>query len=81
MKRAPRPVVVASIAGQVVRLAPIDNGAGWTPGMVADLATRAGLEPRRTRGATLIPLSSLPDLEAYAEFLGIVVQRSTRRTS
>ena len=75
MKRAPRRVIVATIVGRVVRLAPVENGSGMTPGMVAEIALGAGLTPTRTRGATLLGLSDLPDLEAYAEFLRIVVVR------
>ena len=80
MKRAPRRVIVATITGRVVRLAPIPNGSDLTLGAVADLASTAGCTPHRTRGAALLPLSQLPDLEAWCEFRGIsVVRREVTR--
>lgn len=73
--RTPRPVVVVAIQGRVVRLAVIDNGAAYTYLDVAELCRTAGLEPRVSRGAVVIGLSSLPDLEALARIRGVVVQR------
>lgn len=74
MKRPPRPVIVAAVTGSVARLVAVDNGA-LTTADVADLVRAAGVQPRQTAGAVLVPARSLPDVEALARVRRVVFQR------
>ena len=78
MKRPARVVIIATVTGRTVSLKSVRNGSGYGPAEVRRLAVDAGLDPRTTPSSCYIGLSALPDLEALAEFRGIVVQRSTR---
>lgn len=76
--RPPRFVIVADVRGMVARLTVAANGSGRTTSDVASLARAAALEPRIARGAVLLPLRQLPDLEALCEWSGVIVQRRQR---
>jgi len=81
MKRAARPVILATVTGRSVALRAVDNGSGLDLAGVRRLALDAGLEPQGTARSCFLGLSSLPDLEALAEYRGIVVQRTGRAAS
>jgi len=81
MKRSPRVVIVATVTGRTVGLKSVTNGSAFGPADVRRLALDAGLDPRTTPSSVVIGLSRLPDLEALAEFRGIVVQRTGRVAS
>ncbi len=79
MKRPPRPVILADVKTSVVALRAVDNGSGFLGCDVRALALAAGLEPRFTTSTVWIGLSELLDLEALAEYRGVVVQRTGRK--
>ena len=81
MRRTPRVVILATVTGRTVGLKSVTNGAGFGPADVRRLAVDAALDPRTTPSSVVIGLSRLPDLEALAEYRGIVVQRVGRVTS
>lgn len=79
MTRTPRPIVVVSVAGRVARLTVIDNGAPFTYLDVADAADLAGVKAHTRRGAVLVGLSQLADVEAVLQWKHprAIVQRRT----
>ncbi len=74
MTLPPRPVVAVKVTGALARCVVVDNGAAYSTTDLVDLARAAGLEPRQTRGAVLLPARSLPTLEAAAMVRRVIVQ-------
>ena len=81
MTLPPRPVVAVTIAGALARCTVITNGAAYTTADLVDLARSAGLDPRQTRGAVLLPARALPTLEAAATVRRVIVQRRKSATT
>ena len=79
MKRPPRPVVIVTVAGRLARLTVAANGSGYTLRDVVELARVAGIDARSARGAVLVPVRSLPDLEALARLRSVVIHRRRPR--
>lgn len=81
MKRPPRPVVVVAVRGLSARLSLAMNGSAYSLGDVVNLATDAGLEPRRVRGGVLVGVSGLRRLEELARIRGVILQRTKSSTT
>jgi hypothetical protein len=79
-RRHARAVVVADVRRRVVALRAVDNGSGFGFADVGRLVLSAGVTPRAAGSGYLIGLSELPDVEALAEYRGVVVQRTGDNT-
>lgn len=81
MRRPPRNVVLVSTSGRVARLAPVANGSGYSIDDVLALATSAGIDARRARGAVIVGASALPTFEAVARTRRVVLTHRKRATT
>jgi hypothetical protein len=69
-----RPVILVALTGRTVTLRPVRD---CTVADVVDLVQRAGVpDSRRGRAAVIVGASRLPDVEALARTVGVVVVRT-----
>ncbi|MGE3813490.1 MAG: hypothetical protein AB7I24_18270 [Candidatus Nanopelagicales bacterium] len=74
-----RTVISAAVRGRTAALRPVR---GCERADIVDLVARAGItDYRRTTGSVIVGASRLPDVEAVARMLGVVVVRTKTSSS